>query len=292
MAHLATIPLARIEAEAASTEADELSPSEYADSLDPIILEPSDQEGGWNIVDGFHRTSGLSQWAASNGVDPESVFIEVVETDEDDDEDLIGMAGDGWHSCNEEAVGILIRTAQRKGPVKRMIRNAADLKMAKRYRETFMDRPASKAVRMKWDWPKQMQWVGYCESVMYTSDKWHNIGDYEDYKHVAEAHQNLYCRPRFIRDYHNSREVLDIPVESVKLPKKMPSAFAVLADIFGVHVETFDDRRFQVDIARAKLGGAECAGLGTFLFVYTEAGGVHMIITGEELAIERDGITG
>jgi hypothetical protein len=29
-----------------------------------------------------------------------------------------------------------------------------------------------------------------------------------------------------------------------------------------------------------------------FLFVYTKKGGVHMIITGKELEIEKDGITG
>lgn len=176
--------------------------------------------------------------------------------------------------------------------MRRIIKNADDLKAARRHRETFMDRPASRQKRARWDWPKELAWVGQCVSVMYSSDKWHDIGDFEEYKHVAEAEQQLYCRPDFIRDYHNTRAVLDIPSEMVSLPKKMPSAFAVLADIFGVHMKTFEGEHLQVDIARAKLGGATCKELGTFLFVYTDAGGVHMLITGGELEIEKDGITG
>lgn len=175
--------------------------------------------------------------------------------------------------------------------MRRLIRNASDLKAAKRHRETFVDREATRAARVRWHWPKRMDLVGTCDAVMYASDKWKDIGNFEDYKHVSEADQYVLCRPGFVRDYHNPRKKLELPASPFELPEQMPEAFAELADIFGVQICTLDEQHLQVDIARAKLGGASNGDLGTFLFVYT-AEGVHMIITGEELRIEKDGITG
>ena len=174
---------------------------------------------------------------------------------------------------------------------RRLVQNASDLRAARRHRETFVDRKATRAIRVPWHWPKKMELVGMCDAVMYTSDKWKTIGTYEDYKHVAEAEQYVLSVPGFIRDYHNPKKKLELPTEEFTLPKKMPEAFAELADIFGVQICSLDDEHLQIDIARAKLGGASNAELGTFLFVYT-SDGVHMIITGDELRIEKDGITG
>lgn len=173
---------------------------------------------------------------------------------------------------------------------RRLIENASALKSARRHRETFMDRPATKAARAAWDWPKKMDWVGYCEAVMYESDKWKSVGTFEDYKHVSEAEQFVLCSPGFIRDYH-SRNPLELEHEPFTLPKDLPDAFAELANIFGVQIKTLDDQYLQIDIARAKLGAATDPELGTFLFVYTKAA-VHMVITGEQLRVEKDGITG
>lgn len=173
--------------------------------------------------------------------------------------------------------------------MRRFVRNAKDIEAARRYRQTFVDREPKKQTEMPWNWPKSMHWIGYCESVMYTSDKWKRVGTYEDYKHVAEGEQYVLTVPGFMRDFQTKRP-LELEHESVKLPK-MPGAFAELADIFGIQVKTFDDQYLQVDIARAKLGGAECPEWGPFLFVYNK-GGVYVVIHGVELAIEKDGITG
>lgn len=174
--------------------------------------------------------------------------------------------------------------------MRRLIRNADDLTSARRHRETFVDKPATKKRRTRWEWPKEMEWIGYCEAVMYASDKWKRAGNYEDYKHVAEGEQYVLVSPGFVRDYNSPRTPLDLDSEPFTLPK-MPEAFAELAEIFGVQVRTFDDEYLQIDIARAKLGGASNKELGTFLFVYTGAG-VHMLIAGPKLKIEKDGITG
>lgn len=172
-----------------------------------------------------------------------------------------------------------------------MVENSSSLQSARRHRETFMDRVATKQAQMRWEWPKQIEWVGYCEAVMYASDKWHDPGDFEDYKHVAEAEQKLYAVKGFIRDYHSGKPMA-LDAQPKRLPPNMPEAFAELANVFGVHMRTFEGDFYEIDIARAKLGAANHPTLGTFLFVYTVSGGVHMLITGKELRVERDGITG
>lgn len=172
-----------------------------------------------------------------------------------------------------------------------LLNNSSAMQSARRTRETFMDRVATKQTQMKWEWPKRIEWVGYCEAVMYASDKWHDPGDFEDYKHVAEAEQKLYAVKGFIRDFHTQKP-MKLGAQPKRLPGPMPEAFAELANIFGVNMRTFDGEYLQVDVARAKLGAAQHPKLGTFLFVYTAAGGVHMIITGKELRVERDGIAG
>lgn len=173
---------------------------------------------------------------------------------------------------------------------RRLIENARDLKAARRTRETFMDRPVSKESRVKWEWPKRLHLVGYCEAVMYASDKWKRPGNFEDYKHVAEAEQKIYAAPGFIRDYHTLKPLV-LEYEEEDLPDDMPEAFAELANIFGVQMKTFEGELFQVNIGRAKLGAASQRRLGNFLIVYTGSG-VHMLITGKDLSVERDGITG
>lgn len=144
---------------------------------------------------------------------------------------------------------------------------------------------------MPWEWPTSMVYVGSCESVMYVSDKWKKRrGDDEDYKHVAEAAQYVLVRKNFLHDYHTG-EPLEVDGETFQMPEQMPRAFAELADIYGVQIEFFDDTIREVQVANAKLGGARNRAFGTFLFVYNDDG-VHMVICGDDLAVEQDGITG
>lgn len=175
--------------------------------------------------------------------------------------------------------------------MRRMIRNRGEIQAARNMRETFVDRPPSKRQKMPWDWPQSMLYVGGCESIMYVSDKWkRQRGDTEDYKHVAEATQYVLVPPNFLRDYHSSKP-FDVPSEEFLMPKQMPTAFAELAEIYGIQIEFLDGNIHEVQIARAKLGGAKNRDFGTFLFVYNNEG-VHVVICGEQLAVEKDGITG
>jgi len=178
-----------------------------------------------------------------------------------------------------------------------MYENRKSFDAARQLRETFVDRKMTRVEEMRWEWPKAMVEVGTCEAVMYSSDKWKRIGDLIDYKHNAEAKQRVCVCQDFIRDYHSGKP-LSLTEFDIQLPSRMPDAVAELANILGLQVQFYDDdgessgEYHQVNIARAKLGAAKYPRTGeTFLLIYTPSQ-LCAIITGEELAVERDGITG
>jgi hypothetical protein len=177
--------------------------------------------------------------------------------------------------------------------------------IARNLRETFVDRPVEQEIAVPWRWPRALREVGVCESVMYASDKWQKRRDeIVDYKHVAEGPQWVLARPGFLVHYDRPDRKLPVAGPMIELGP-MPDSFAVLADILGVQVrlyESTDDGYalpsdstegfYEVTIARAKLGAARFPDTHqAFLIVYTSAG-VDLLIVGEQLDIERDGIVG
>lgn len=182
--------------------------------------------------------------------------------------------------------------------------NASDLEHARNIRRTFTDaEPKGKQEQVGWEWPREMQHIGQCEAVMYSSDKWKPTGQFEDYKHVAEGKQELLVTPGFVREYNQPSIELGVIGPIVELDNPMPSHFAVLAKVLGVQAQLFvgDDENprlggagamYQIDIAGATLGAARHPETGQkFLVIYTSAG-LHCIITGSVLDIEKDGIVG
>lgn len=184
--------------------------------------------------------------------------------------------------------------------------NRGDLDVATKIRETFVDRPAEKRQNVTWRWPRSMREVGKCEAVMYASDKWQKGRGrnwLEDYKHIAEGAQWVLVRPGFLVDAHDHRE-LKLSGPDIDL-YPMPSSFAVLANVLGVQMQFYmpddsaegyalngDAGLYEVTVAHAKLGAGKFPDSGdTFLFIYTSAG-VEMLIVGEQLEIEKDGIVG
>ncbi len=168
---------------------------------------------------------------------------------------------------------------------------------------TFMARDHRRHTPMRFSWPKQMQEVGVGKATMYRSNKWkRDPKEYEDYKHIAEAEQAVYVTPGFLRDWHNPRHKLDVHGPLVALKEPMPKHFAVLAPLLGVQLRLSgpdgqpvrgDDGLFEVVVKHGMLGAAVHPETEEpFLFVYTAAGGVHMLLTGKELDIEKDGIVG
>lgn len=185
---------------------------------------------------------------------------------------------------------------------------ARDIEAATALRETFVDRRAERQQAVPWKWPRSLREVGKCEAVMYASDKWQKGRGrnwLEDYKHRAEGVQWVLVRDGFLRDAETNRDLaLSGPIIDLE---PMPDSFAVLADVLGVQMQFYDSKGdpetdyflpkgdtnlYEIAIARAKLGAAKFPDTGqTFLMIYTSAG-VEMIIVGEKLDVEKDGIVG
>jgi hypothetical protein len=185
--------------------------------------------------------------------------------------------------------------------------NRSDVSEALKIRETFVDRPAERQQPVPWQWPRSMREVGRCEAVMYSSDKWQpgRGRDWlEDYKHIAEGVQWLLVRPGFLLDGKTDR-ALDVKGPVIDLAP-MPQSFAVLANVLGVQVRFYlsdgseyylpnassDEGLYEIDCKHAKLGASRFPDTNdAFLVIYTAAG-VELLIVGEQLAIEKDGIVG
>ena len=165
-----------------------------------------------------------------------------------------------------------------------------------------MDRPARRVDRMKWSWPRSMQEVGECISVMYTSDKWQAPGDYADYKHVAEGPQLVCVKEHFLFDEEG--EPLPVVGPRVELNGTMPRNVATLAPIIGLQIRLYertgkDGYRlpktgdlYHVEIPRAKIGAARHPDTGEVFLCVFSPDDVAAIITGRHLDVLRDGIVG
>lgn len=184
--------------------------------------------------------------------------------------------------------------------------------IAREIRETFTAKKVQRKIKFPFNWPTEMQHVGDSLAVAYSSDKWKDDGSYELYKHLAESRNRALCKEGFLRSMDNpSNPVPTIgPVVSfTDVP--MPRDFAVLALFEEVDLElhtkgTDDNPQFgrggvvKVTVAHGMLGGSKIVWSAIdpdlddqpFLVIYTEKDGPLMVIVGDELDIEADGIVG
>jgi hypothetical protein len=194
--------------------------------------------------------------------------------------------------------------------------------LAVRYRTTFTQKPLRGDKEYPFTWPTTWHHVGDTLAIAYASDKINpekpsqfvKDGDYELYKHLAESRNRVLCQPDFLVTKSKPRErwpVIGPMVSLAGVP--MPKHFALLgffeeADLrlhtagtdeaprFG---RSADDGVVQVELRHAYVGGSKVLwsrdGKGKdqpFLTVFTESSGPLMLIFGDELDIERDGIVG
>ncbi len=186
--------------------------------------------------------------------------------------------------------------------------------IAKNIRETFMDRAPKGETDLPFGWPKYWQHVGDSLAVAYASDKWKKPGSYELYKHLAESRNRVLVRPGFLRDYYNSNGGWPVIGPTVSISDTpMPKHIAVLgyfeeADLQLHTSGTDEDPRFgkgaddgivKVSVGHAMLGASkirwDAVSRGRsqpFLVVYSPSKGPFMLIVGEELDVEKDGIVG
>jgi hypothetical protein len=173
---------------------------------------------------------------------------------------------------------------------------------ARRMFEEFHAKPSKRRVSYGFSWPSTVQEVGRAVSQLYRSNKWKmNPRDFEDYKHIAEAPQYCYAVPGFLRD-STGKKPLQVYGEKVGVPADMPKHFTILAPLIGIQIRLYDkggklpkgdNGLYEIAVPHGLLGGARFPdNEEAFLLVYTRQGGVHMLITGKELDVEKDGIVG
>lgn len=186
--------------------------------------------------------------------------------------------------------------------------------IARNYRETFTDKPVSSETEFSWTWPAVLQHVGDSLAVAYESDKWKKAGDYVLYKHLAESRNRALCVPGFLRDFDEpSRrwKAIGPHVSFAEVP--MPKHFAVLARFEELNLKLHtrgtdmsprfgrgDDGVVKVTVRHGMLGGSKIRWSEKYddmadqplLVVYTASDGPLVVIVGEELEIEADGIVG
>jgi hypothetical protein len=173
--------------------------------------------------------------------------------------------------------------------------------------KTFHSRNPARDIKFPWNWPTTMQEAGAGQAEMYKSNKWKSdLHEFEDYKHVAEGPRLTYVTPGWLREWSNPNKPLKLMGERIKLKSPMPKHFCVLGQLLGVQLRLFqkdskgslilpkgDEGLIEVRVKHGMLGGAKHPDTGElFVFVYTKDGGIHMIITGDELSIGKDGIEG
>jgi len=188
--------------------------------------------------------------------------------------------------------------------------------MAKTMSETFKDRPVEFEEKFSFDWPPVMQHIGDSLAVAYDSDKWRSKDaqgkrDWTLYKHLAESRNRIFCRPGIVQweGRGGKLDAIGPHVDFSDVP--MPDSFAILALFKEVNVCLYvdgtddepilgngDDGVVTLTIANGMLGGSfirwsEISDREDqiFLFVFNEEG-VAFLIIGDELDVEKDGITG
>jgi hypothetical protein len=174
---------------------------------------------------------------------------------------------------------------------------------AVRLYETFTARGHRRDNPMDFGWPEKLQRVGLAVAELYRSNKWKSdLKNFEDYKHIAETPHKCHVVPGFLRERGNPERALKVhgpvlPVGKI-IGSPAPQHFAILAPLLGIQIHLDgpsgrpmheEDGLFEISVAHAHLGACRTKDGRAFLFVYTRAG-VHMIITGDRLTVEADGI--
>lgn len=192
--------------------------------------------------------------------------------------------------------------------------------IAREMREVFAARPVEYMVELDFDWPSTLQNIGDSLAVAYASDKWKDLDakgkrDIELYKHLAESRNRVLVKRGLLVDADDTDAawpVIGPHVALAELP--MPKHFAVIglfeeaclklytSNGSGYHFsKAKDDGIVRVQLRHAFLGGSKILwssndphdpGNEPFLFVYTEEDGILMVIVGDELDVQKDGIVG
>jgi len=167
--------------------------------------------------------------------------------------------------------------------------------------ETFYDRKSKRTIERSFTWPKEFQEIGIGRAELYDSNKWkRDLREYESYKHIVESNRAVYVEPGWLRSYGSPREKIEVYGPMCTPEEPMPKHYTRLGDLLGVQVQLYDEdlrirkgcRIYEVRASRAELGAATHPVTGEIMLLVADREGVHMLLTGSGLDVERDGIVG
>ena len=155
---------------------------------------------------------------------------------------------------------------------------------AARVRETFHDSKARKRVALPFCWPKRLTFIGAGEGVIYWSDKWRTT---DTYKHKREGKRwDVYVA-----------DALDIDGDYRKgqafaISGVMPKHVAYIGKFVGLQFETLGGDPVHLELSKAHWAAAEIPSTGETVLLAYDDEGLQILVTGDEIAIEKDGIVG
>lgn len=193
----------------------------------------------------------------------------------------------------------------------RVREGGADLDRAMDRYETFHAKRPLRAVALGHLLPKKVVPVGQAISTMYRTDKWHDDGDDEDYKHVHDPEDGRkskeYTFGEGVVVYEPASQVKKSKVErdsdveaevaaAEDLPVRAPKAITLLGYCLGFFVRRFDDGQvYEVNPRGCYLF---CSPDGDMLAVYSPdeqpdgSRGFLAVMAGGKLDVIKDGIVG
>lgn len=177
--------------------------------------------------------------------------------------------------------------------------------------EVFHAKRPLRTVELKHDLPSSWVCVGQAVSTMYRTDKWHDDGDDEDYKHVhdlSDGKEYEFGRGVFmyepssqaskskVEDDRGRHVRANADVKPEKLPVPKPDALTLLGYCLGMFVRRFDDGEiYELNPRGCYLF---CSPSGDMLALYSPkkqpdgSSGFLCVLAGGKLRVIEDGIDG
>jgi hypothetical protein len=170
--------------------------------------------------------------------------------------------------------------------------------------EVFYDRPHNRQIDLGFSWPKRMQEIGHGTAELYRSNKWKkNHRDFDEYKHVVEGSRTMLVTPGFIRDWKHPSRQLPVAGPTVELLGPLPKHVTRLGHLLGLQCRLYErmdgdepvfgkNGWYEMRVAHAYLAAATHPETKEIFLCVYNADGVHVLLTGGQLTIEKDGIAG
>lgn len=154
---------------------------------------------------------------------------------------------------------------------------------AARVRETFHDSKAKKRVAFPFGWPTKLTYVGDGWGIIYWSDKWKTE---DTYKHKREGDWDVYLAPSLLD--------LDglVKGSSYQIKGTMPKHVAYIGKFVGIQFKDLKGKSRHLELEKAHWAAAKIPSTGETVLLAYDKQGVQILVIGDTLDIEKDGIVG